>query len=76
MLMRTTVSLDDDVHAAVTRLQQRDGLGLSEAINTLARRGLSGPTARGTYRFEPELSTTRIDYTKVAETLALLDDEH
>lgn len=39
--MRTTVTLDDDVACAVERLRREEGLGTSEAVNTLARRGLS-----------------------------------
>jgi metal-responsive CopG/Arc/MetJ family transcriptional regulator len=39
--MRTTVTLADDVAAAVERLRKERGLGLSEALNELARAGLS-----------------------------------
>ncbi len=38
--MRTTVSLADDVVAAVERLRRERGVGLSDAVNELARRGL------------------------------------
>jgi metal-responsive CopG/Arc/MetJ family transcriptional regulator len=40
-VMRTTVTLADDVAAAVERLRKERGLGLSEALNELARAGLS-----------------------------------
>src|SRR4051794_32418857 len=39
--MRTTVTLADDVAAAVDRLRREEGLGLSEAVNKLARAGLT-----------------------------------
>ncbi len=39
--MRTTVALDDDVARAVEELRRTEGLGLSAAINVLARRGLA-----------------------------------
>jgi len=38
--MRTTVTLDDDVVAAVERVRRQQGLGLSEAVNQLVRSGL------------------------------------
>ena len=41
--MRTTVRLDDDVARAVDELRRTQGLGTSEAINLLARRGLAEP---------------------------------
>lgn len=46
MGMRTTVTLASDVAAAAEQLQRERGLGISEAINELVRRGLavSSPT--------------------------------
>lgn len=38
--VRTTVTLADDVAAAAEQLQRERGLGISEAINELVRRGL------------------------------------
>lgn len=73
--MRTTVSLDDDVAAAVARLRTDDMVGVSEAVNRLVRRGL---TARGD---KPKRFTQRtanlgltLDVTNVAEALDLLDE--
>ena len=37
--MRTTVNLDDDVAAEAERLKRAEGIGLSEAVNRLARAG-------------------------------------
>jgi hypothetical protein len=39
--MRTTVTLDPDVAAAVSHLQAERGVGVSAAINALVRRGLA-----------------------------------
>ncbi len=39
--MRTTVTLDDDVTAAVEQLRHSEHIGVSEAINRMVRRGLS-----------------------------------
>ncbi len=46
--MRTTVTLDDDVAAAVQRLARERGLSFKQALNTLLRTGLSSgtPTSR------------------------------
>ena len=41
VVMRTTVTLAADVAAAAEQLQRERGLGISEAINELVRRGLA-----------------------------------
>lgn len=71
--MRTTVTLDDDVAAAVIRLQRDRGVGVSAAINQLVRDGLMRTPASP--RFEQRTSSmrARIDVTNVAEALDLLD---
>ena len=38
--MRTTVTLDKDVAAAIERVRRERGLGFSEAVNELVRKGL------------------------------------
>ncbi|MDP9408239.1 MAG: ribbon-helix-helix protein, CopG family [Actinomycetota bacterium] len=38
--MRTTVTLGQDVAAAVERLRRERGVGVSEVVNDLLRRGL------------------------------------
>ena len=71
--VRTTVTLDDDVEAAVERLQRERGLGRSEALNLLARRGIvsSAPTERYVHR-SAEIGL-RVDVTDIGEVLDLLD---
>ncbi|MFT4225709.1 CopG family transcriptional regulator [Micropruina sp.] len=72
--MRTTVNLDDDVAAAVTRLQRERGLGFSAAVNELARGGIA--THRVDFRYiHPSYDLgLQVDLTSVADTLELLDD--
>ncbi len=72
--MRTTLRLDDDVAAAVRRLQADDGIGLSDAVNSLVRRGLSAATPIDPYRIEPVALGARVDYTNIGDTLDLLDE--
>lgn len=75
--MRTTISLDQDVQAAVERIRREEGIGLSEAVNRLARGGLAAGTG-GRSRSAPFVQRTarlgiRIDVTSVADALEQLD---
>jgi Arc/MetJ family transcription regulator len=71
--MRTTVELDDDVARAIEDLRRTKGMGVSEAVNDLIRRGLLvEPPVRP---FEPvhrRLGLT-IDVSNVADALDLLE---
>jgi Arc/MetJ family transcription regulator len=71
--MRTTVSLDDDVAAAVDELRRARHVGLSEAVNELIRQGLRTPRRRATFRPRSADLGLRVDVSNVAETLDLLD---
>jgi len=71
--MRTTVTLDDDVAAAVERLRRDRSIGLSEAINELIRAGLTVKRPRKPFRQQSEHIGFKVDVTNVAETLELLE---
>lgn len=71
--MRTTVNLDDDVAAAVGRVRQQTGVGVSAAVNQLIRDGLRPKPARRRFRQRTEALGIRIDVTNVAEALEALD---
>ena len=71
--MRTTVTLDDDVAAAVERLRRDRSIGLSEAINELIRAGLTVKRPRRPFRQQSEHLGFKVDVTNVAETLELLE---
>jgi len=73
MGMRTTITLDDDVAAAVEQLRQQRSMGLSEAINELIRAGLTEKKPRKPFRQRSEHIGMRIDVTNVAEALELLE---
>ncbi len=66
--MRTTVVLDSDV-AAVEQMRRERAIGLSQAVNELARRGLRPTPAPGEFRQRTARLGLRIDVTKVAEAL-------
>lgn len=71
--MRTTVNLDDDVTAAVERLRRERGLGLSEAINELARAGAQPTGKRAPFRQPTRPMGMRVDVTNIGEVLDTLD---
>jgi hypothetical protein len=74
--MRTTVNLDDDVAAAVEAMRREQGVGLSQALNELARAGLRrrAQQRRGV-TFTPRALGIKTDVSNVAEVLELLDAE-
>jgi Arc/MetJ family transcription regulator len=71
--MRTTVNLDDDVAAAIGRLRQESGLGVSEAVNQLARAGMRSRPKRARYRQRSARIGLTIDVSNIAEALEVLD---
>jgi len=71
--MRTTVNLDDDVAAAVRRLRDERGIGVSEAVNRLARVGLMVKPARSRFRQRTARLGLTLDVSNIAEALELLD---
>lgn len=72
--MRTTLTLADDVAAAVERLRRERSLGLSEAVNELVRAGLvSTAKTRKPFRQTVYDLGVGIDVSNVAEALETLD---
>lgn len=68
--MRTTVTLDDDVATGVEQLRRERGLGLSEALNQIARAGLVGRArASEPVRLQTRSMRLRVDVSNVAEAL-------
>jgi Arc/MetJ family transcription regulator len=72
--MRTTVDLDDDVMAAVDQLRRVEGVGLSEAVNRLARAGLTHRQEVRQFRQRTAALGFTVDVRNTAEVLDLLDD--
>jgi len=73
--MRTTLRLDDDVAAAAHALRQREGIGLSEALNRLARAGMAKPAKRKVYRHWARDIGFKVDVSNIGEVLDLLDED-
>lgn len=71
--MRTTVSLDDDVAAAVQRMRAERNIGLSEAVNELARAGLAVPSQRTRFVQRTVPMSARVDVTNIGDALEYLE---
>jgi hypothetical protein len=72
--MRTTVTLADDVAAAVARLQRDQGIGVSEALNRLARAGLMDKRDRPRFvQRTADLGRQKLDVTNIGDVLEVLD---
>ena len=72
--MRTTINLDDDVASEVARLRRERGLGLSEAVNELARAGLAAARTDYVYHHPTRDMGALVDLANVADVLELLDE--
>ena len=73
--MRTTVNLDPDVAAAAEQLRAQRNIGLSEAVNELARAGLRARPESKQFRQRTRALGLRVDVSNIAEALDLLDED-
>lgn len=71
--MRTTVTLDDDVAAAVTRLRRDRHLGLSEALNELARAGMVAASRPSAFHQRTSSMGSSIDLRDIAEAIEIAE---
>ena len=67
------MSLDDDVVAAVEEIRRTRHVGVSEAVNELARAGMAAPRRRRSFRQRSSELGIRIDVSNVAEAMDVLD---
>jgi len=72
--MRTTVTLASDVAAAVEQMRRERGMGLSEAVNELARRGLvDEKRPRRPFEQKTYAMGVKLDLTNIGRVLEELD---
>jgi metal-responsive CopG/Arc/MetJ family transcriptional regulator len=71
--MRTTVTFDQDVAAAIEKLRRQRSMGRSEAVNELIRAGLRTKAPSRRFRQRSAVLGLRIDVTNVAEALEQLE---
>jgi metal-responsive CopG/Arc/MetJ family transcriptional regulator len=72
--MRTTLNLDQDVAAEIERIRRETGVGLSEAVNQLIRRGISADSPRHRYEHRSVNLGLKVDATNIGEVLDALDE--
>ena len=79
--MRTTLTLDDDVAAAIERLRRARDVNVKDIVNDALRKGLSelatGPKQRGSFQTQVvELGRIRLpSIDNIGESLAVAEGE-
>lgn len=73
--MRTTVTLDPDVAAAVEAARRQSGSGVSDVINRLIRVGLARKPRAKPYRHRSRDLGVKVDVSNIGEVLDLLDSD-
>ena len=74
--MRTTLSIEDDVAAAIRRRQAARGTGLKQEINELLRAGLAAePAEQASWEPPPSVAVGRVLLRDHRTWKDLLDDE-
>jgi hypothetical protein len=71
--MRTTVEFEEDTAKAIEALRLDRGIGVSEAVNLLIRKGLLSQEPRRVFRQRTEPLGLLMDVSNVAEALDALD---
>lgn len=72
--MRTTVTLDQDVAAAVERLRREEGVGVSTVVNRLVRAALARKPERTAYVHQSETVGLKVDVSNIGAVEDLLDE--
>jgi hypothetical protein len=71
--MRTTIEFDADTASAVEAIRRERGMGVSEAVNALIRRGMLPREQGRVFRQRTARLGIRVDVSNVAEALDALD---
>lgn len=71
--MRTTIEFEPDTMAAIDELRRETGIGVSEAVNQLIRRGLLPREARPRFEQETHNLGSMVDVSNVAEALEIAE---
>ncbi len=73
--MRTTITLEDDVAAAIDHRRREEDKGISEVVNELVRKGLTVKEPRKRFVQKTHSVGIKIDVSNVAEAIAYAEDE-
>ena len=71
--MRTTITFEPDVAAAIDRERARRGVGVSEAVNDLVRRGLVARAKRARVQLPTSPMGLKIDISNIEEALEIAE---
>ena len=71
--MRTTIQLDEDTSAAVERLRREEGMGVSEAVNELIRRGLLPRQEQRRFVQKTRDLGLKVDVSNIADAIEILE---
>ncbi|MGH9305947.1 MAG: CopG family transcriptional regulator [Acidimicrobiales bacterium] len=71
--MRTTVEFEEDTAKAIEDLRRERGIGVSDAVNELVRRGLLPRRKIAPFRQQTRRLGLKIDVSNVAEALEVLE---
>jgi hypothetical protein len=71
--MRTTITLADDVAAAVDERMRGNHVGRSQAVNDLVRAGLRQTKTRSRYELPTFDLGIKVDITNIGDVLDMLD---
>jgi hypothetical protein len=71
--MRTTIEFDDDTSSAIEQLRREEGLGVSEAVNELIRRGLLPRPERPRFEQQTRRLGLKIDVSNIADAVEVLE---
>ncbi len=71
--MRTTVEFDPDTAAAIDQLRREAGMGVSEAVNQLIRKGLMVEDSGSHFEQRTYQLGLKIDVTNVSEALDIIE---
>jgi hypothetical protein len=79
-MMRTTLTIDDDVAARLEHLRQQRDANLKDVVNDALRRGLDSieapPKSRKLYRIKTyDMGEPLIPLDNIAEAIALIEGE-
>jgi len=71
--MRTTITLADDVAAAVERVRRERSVGVSDAVNELIREGLIADPRDEAFEQKTYPMGLKVDVTNIGKALEELD---
>lgn len=73
--MRTTITLEDDVAAAIDQRRRENDQGISEVVNELVRKGLTVKELRKPFVQKTYPMGAKIDLSNIAEAISYAEGD-